>query len=86
MVRSELLMASGTATVGDYYASKVATLGLEIQNARVLSADRRLVAESLDRQRESVSGVSLDEEAAKLIQLEATKARYDAQLAQIEMA
>jgi flagellar hook-associated protein 1 FlgK len=56
------------STINQYYTSLVGELGLEGQHATMAAADRKLVAESLDNQRKEESGVSLDEEAAKLMQ------------------
>lgn len=67
-VQRELLMNGGTATLNQYYTAQVGALGLEIQRAADSADDRALVAKSLDDQRESVGGVSLDEEAANLVQ------------------
>ncbi|KAA3648391.1 MAG: flagellar hook-associated protein FlgK [Chloroflexi bacterium] len=67
-VQHELLMNGGTATLGQYYNQQAASLGLNVQQAGQLAADRQLVADSMRFQRESVTGVSLDEEAAKLVQ------------------
>jgi len=66
--RDRLIMASGTATIGAYYTQKTASLGLAVQTASTRAADRELVANALYDQRESVVGVSLDEEATKLVE------------------
>lgn len=67
-VRAELLMVGGTATLDQYYTGQVAALGLEVQTAGSRADDHGLVTQSLNAQRESTSGVSLDEEAAQLVQ------------------
>ena len=61
------LMAGGTATLSESYAEVVADIGIRTKQAQI-SADvqERLLAEA-KTQRESVSGVNLDEEAADLI-------------------
>jgi flagellar hook-associated protein 1 len=56
------------STINQFYTTKVGELGLEGQKATMAAADRKLVADSLDQQRQSENGVSLDEEAAKLMQ------------------
>jgi flagellar hook-associated protein 1 len=56
------------ATINQYYTSRVGDLGLEGQHATMAAADRKMVADTLDKQRQEESGVSLDEEAAKLMQ------------------
>lgn len=67
-VRDELIMEGGTATINQYYTEEVAKFALEVHQAATYASNRGLVAFSLNQQRESVVGVSLDEEAAKLIQ------------------
>jgi flagellar hook-associated protein 1 FlgK len=67
-VQRELLTVGGATTLNQYYTGQVGALGLEIQRAAASAADRALVAKSLNDQRESVGGVSLDEEAANLVQ------------------
>ncbi len=67
-VRTERLMTAGTATLDQFYSGELVTLGLEIQKAERLANDRQLVLDSLGMQKESLAGVSLDEEAAKMIQ------------------
>lgn len=67
-----LVMNGGTMTMNDYYTGAVADLGLALKKARQNADDRRLVAAALEEQRESVIGVSLDEEAANLISAQKT--------------
>lgn len=66
-LQHELLMSSGTETFNQYQANKVASLGQMIQQADSSAANRRLVADTLAMQRESETGVNLDEEAANLV-------------------
>jgi flagellar hook-associated protein 1 FlgK len=70
-----LFLNGGAATIGGYYTASVGQAALELQTVENETADRTLVAESLDTQRQSVGGVSLDEEAAKLVQ---TQRAYEA--------
>jgi flagellar hook-associated protein 1 FlgK len=67
-LQRSLLMGGGTATLNQYYTAQVGALGFEGRNAEDAAKDRGLVAEALDKQRESFGGVSLDEEAAHLVQ------------------
>ena len=67
-LRHQSLMSGGTQTMTTFYADQIAGLGLEIQEAESQMANSNLILDSLGTQRESVSGVSLDEEAANLIQ------------------
>jgi flagellar hook-associated protein 1 FlgK len=74
-VRGETLMSGGTATANQYYSGKISELGLDVNRAKVNAQNRKLVSDAMQNQRLSVSGVSLDEEAANLVK--AQKA-YDA--------
>jgi flagellar hook-associated protein 1 FlgK len=58
------------ATLNDYYASLIAAVGTEAARARDSSAHFQVVHEQLIAQRESVQGVSLDEEMTNLIRFQ----------------
>ncbi len=62
------LAALGSATFEEYYASTVAALGVQVRQADELSSNQALVTQHLELRRQSISGVSLDEEATRLIQ------------------
>lgn len=66
-VNREKLLDNGNASLGEFYANYVGVLGLEVNRAdHVREADEVLIAD-LKGRRESVSGVSLDEEAMNLL-------------------
>lgn len=54
----------------NFYSSTVAQLGSSIQQATAQSQSQDLVVQQLQNQRNSISGVSLDEEATNLIQFQ----------------
>jgi flagellar hook-associated protein 1 FlgK len=56
----------GGVTMNDFYNTQVTSLGMEVQRAENNSTHNNLVFQALGDQRESVSGVNLDEEAAEL--------------------
>ena len=58
----------GPATIGDQYAQEVAAIGVLSSTAQGQSANQDVLLTQLDRQRQQVSGVSIDEEATHLIQ------------------
>jgi flagellar hook-associated protein 1 FlgK len=62
------LLNGGTATLNQAYLAQIGTLGHQVQRADNGQRDTQLLLDSLSAQRESVSGVSLDEEAAQLVQ------------------
>jgi len=60
----------GNQTVGEYYRSLVGNLGNRIQEVSFLKSNQRKIVEHLQMQRESVSGVSMEEEMTRMVQLE----------------
>ena len=57
-----------SATLSDGYASAIAQVGTRTQSAGFAAQLSTTIAANLERDRTAVSGVNLDEEAAKLIQ------------------
>jgi len=66
-VQNELLLNGGTTTLGQYQINQAAAFGLELSQATAEVTNSKLVTDSLGQQRESISGVSLDEEATNLV-------------------
>lgn len=67
-VQNGLYLIGGTASVNDYYESMIVGIGVDARsNVDNLDLERTFV-ESFDRRRQEISGVSLDEEVAFLIQ------------------
>ncbi|MFN8558716.1 MAG: flagellar hook-associated protein FlgK [Dehalococcoidia bacterium] len=66
-VQDELLLAGNTATIDDTYRGVVARLGVASQQYNLLADNQKVVTEHIDAGRQSVAGVSLDEEAAELV-------------------
>lgn len=62
-----LAMNTGTTTFNDYYNNQVTAFGLLVKQASTKSSDSNIVLNSLQDLQASESGVSLDEEAANLI-------------------
>ncbi|MDQ7096264.1 flagellar hook-associated protein FlgK [Desulfosporosinus sp. PR] len=58
---------SGTS-LGNYYSANVAKLGVDVQQATRMKAGEDVLVTNAANQRESISGVSLDEEMTNLIQ------------------
>lgn len=69
-VADELLLTGmpPTQTLNQFYTSRITSFGVTLARSEQTAKDRELVSESLNQQRNSISGVSLDEEAAKLMQ------------------
>ena len=62
-----LVMNDETSTFGEYYEALIADLGAAVQSARSEYGNQQEVVQQYETYRESVSGVSLDEESANLI-------------------
>lgn len=67
-IQSHRIMEGGKYSFDDYYNSKVNEIGLLTQRTTSELDSQRNTLEQLKNIRESVSGVSMDEEAAKLIE------------------
>ncbi|WP_324668261.1 flagellar hook-associated protein FlgK [Geochorda subterranea] len=60
----------GGVTLPDYFASLVGRIGVQAQQAQRMADNQQLVLDHLEGLRQSISGVSLDEEMADLIRFE----------------
>jgi flagellar hook-associated protein 1 FlgK len=67
-LQQALTMSGGTASFGGFYSAQIGQLALDTRQAENGYRDRRSVLGALNQQRDAVSGVSLDEEAANLMQ------------------
>jgi len=61
--------AYGTS-LGDYYGAAVAQLGVDVQQANRMKAGEDILVTNVTNQRESYSGVSLDEEMTNLVKFQ----------------
>jgi len=64
--------AGNSLTLQSAYNNRITQLGLDIKAADKNASSRQLVLETLEQQRDSISGVSLDEEAANLVAYQRT--------------
>jgi flagellar hook-associated protein 1 FlgK len=60
----------GEPSIGDTYRATVAEVGTAVRQASSQEANARALADAVDGQRQSVSGVSLDEEMTNLIRFQ----------------
>ncbi len=67
-LRNKAIFNARTDTLSDFYSNLVTQLGTQIQTASNTRSAQELLRDQIQNQRESVSGVSLDEEMTKLIQ------------------
>jgi flagellar hook-associated protein 1 FlgK len=66
-LREEKLFSGNSSTITDYYANFVSILGVEAKRAaNILESDKVLMTD-LEGRRESIAGVSLDEEATDML-------------------
>jgi flagellar hook-associated protein 1 FlgK len=66
-LRNATVMSNGSATINQFYQGLVGKLGVEAREAGSFSSNYQLIAHQIDNQRQSVQGVSLDEEMANLV-------------------
>jgi flagellar hook-associated protein 1 FlgK len=69
-LRAATIASGGTQTVSDAYAGLVGLVGADARQATEMAANQELVVDHLRTRRESISGVSLDEEAADMIRFQ----------------
>lgn len=69
-LKQDKLMAGGSATWDDFIRSVTARLGIETQEAKRVCDNQELLVKDLENRRQSVSGVSIDEEATEMIKLQ----------------
>lgn len=77
------LMEGGKYSFDDFYNSKVGEIGLMSQRANSALENQKNSLDQLKNFRESISGVSLDEEAAKMIEYQKS---YEASARMIKVA
>jgi flagellar hook-associated protein 1 FlgK len=64
------IMGGGTATYDDYYRALVTDVGNQVQSAIGYADHQSVMVESMENYRDSISGVSLDEEMLNLIKFQ----------------
>ncbi len=69
-LQHQLMMSGNTATFNDYYSSLVREVGNEVLKSESYYTHQSEMVAQLDNYRESVSGVSLDEEMINLIKFQ----------------
>jgi flagellar hook-associated protein 1 len=69
-LRNALLFGGGTQTAADTYAGLVSGIGSDSRQGSEMATNQALVVDHLTTRRESISGVSLDEEATDMIKFQ----------------
>ncbi len=67
-VRQQKLFTNGSFTLDDFYQGLLTDVGVRIQQSDRLGQNQDALKASLSNMRESISGVSIDEEVGRLIQ------------------
>ncbi len=65
-------LKDGASTLDDFYSSIVGQIGIETQRANSDMSSQKDIVDQLKNLRESISGVSLDEETTKMIEFQKT--------------
>ena len=66
-LRDAMLMSNNTSNLNQFYHSMVGNLGVEAREANSFARNSDFIVHQVDNQRQSVQGVSLDEEMANLV-------------------
>jgi flagellar hook-associated protein 1 FlgK len=69
-LRSTTTFGSGTQTPTDAYGSFIGRIGIDARQSNEMAVNQTLVVDQLHTRRESISGVSLDEEAADVMRFQ----------------
>jgi len=64
----DVTLFDGNLSLTDGYASLVASVGVKVQSSQSAKQISAGISSSLDKQKSSISGVNLDEEAARMLQ------------------
>jgi len=67
---TSLGFATATTTTNDNYQNIIAQLGIDSQESQRMSDNTNVIVQQVDNRRQSVSGVSLDEEMANMIKFQ----------------
>jgi flagellar hook-associated protein 1 FlgK len=66
-IRNSLIMSEGNSTMGQFYNAIISQIGVDGDKATQFRKDHELLVEQIENARQSVQGVSLDEEMAQMI-------------------
>ena len=66
-LKDKPLLEGGTSTFSDYYGRVIANLGVEASQTAGLKENQETLVEQLENRRQSISGVSIDEEMTSMI-------------------
>ncbi len=70
MIFGDRVLSGGTTTIREYYGGMVGKLGIEAMEADSYKGNYGLLVQQIENQRQSVQGVSLDEEMTSLVKFQ----------------
>lgn len=69
-LRNQAVMSSGTATMAEFYTALIGDVGVETHEAETLKGNFEVMVQQIENSRQSVQGVSLDEETANMMKMQ----------------
>ncbi|MFH1700047.1 MAG: flagellar hook-associated protein FlgK [Candidatus Zixiibacteriota bacterium] len=69
-IRNNLVGTLGETSITEYYNSTVGMIGIETREAKTFKGNFEILIQQISNSRESVQGVSLDEEMANLVKMQ----------------
>lgn len=69
-ISSNIASLSSATSIGDFYGASIAQLGVDVQQANRMKSGEDVLVTQVTNQRESISGVSLDEEMTNLVKFQ----------------
>lgn len=69
-IQNSKVLSNGTASIDDFYTSIVGKVAVTVNKANMTAEHQEGIVKQLKHIRESISGVSLDEETTKMIELQ----------------
>lgn len=69
-IKHQMIFTNNTSTIGDFMASIVSELGVNSETAKTQAENQNLLVNNLDTRRESICGVSYDEEMTNIVRFQ----------------
>lgn len=69
-IRNQMTMSYGTASITEYYQGMIGKIGVDSHEAKTFKGNYEVLIQQIENSRQSVQGVSLDEEMAGMVRME----------------
>ena len=69
-LRTKPLLSSGAATIGEFYDAVIGRVGIDSNEASTFKNNYEVLTRQIENSRQSVQGVSLDEEMAEMVRMQ----------------